>query len=50
MDENDPIPEMYYLDLHRQSRKTNKKKKDFIMLSINHFVSLYAPIEGDKNG
>jgi len=37
------------LMLHRQGRKTNKKEKDFYN-AINQpiFVSLYAPIEGDK--
>ena len=37
------------LMLHRQGRKTNKKRKDFYN-AINQpiFVSLYAPIEGDK--
>ena len=49
MDENDPIPEMYYLDVASPgAERPIKKKKIFIMLSINPFLSLYAPIEGDK--
>ena len=37
MDENDPIPEMYYLDVASPGAERPIKKKDFIMLSINPF-------------
>ena len=38
MDENDPIPEMYYLDVASPgAERPIKKKKIFIMLSINPF-------------
>ena len=50
MDENDPIPEMYYLDVASPgAERPIKKEKDFY-ITINQpiFVSLYAPIEGDK--
>ena len=50
MDENDPIPEMYYLDVASPgAERPIKKEKDFYN-AINQpiFVSLYAPIEGDK--
>ena len=29
MDENDPIPEMYYLDVASPGQKDQKKEKDF---------------------
>ncbi|MDF1462339.1 ribosome maturation factor RimP [Staphylococcus epidermidis] len=50
MDENDPIPEMYYLDVASPgAERPIKKEKDFYN-AINQpiFVSTYAPIEGDK--
>ncbi|NAN13383.1 ribosome maturation factor RimP [Staphylococcus epidermidis] len=50
MDENDPIPEMYYLDVASPgAERPIKKEKDFYN-AINQpiFVSLYTPIEGDK--
>ena len=50
MDENDPIPEMYYLDVASPgAERPIKKDKDFQnAVSQPIFVSLYAPIEGDK--
>lgn len=50
MDENDPIPEMYYLDVASPgAERPIKKEKDFYnAISQPIFVSLYAPIEGDK--
>ena len=50
MDENDPIPEMYYLDVASPgAERPIKKEKDFQnAVSQPIFVSLYAPIEGDK--
>ena len=36
------------LMLHRQGRKTNKKKNFYNAINQPIFVSLYAPIEGDK--
>lgn len=49
MDENDPIPEMYYLDVASPGAERPIKRKRFYN-AINQpiFVSLYAPIEGDK--
>ena len=50
MDENDPIPEMYYLDVASPgAERPIKKDKDFQnAVSQPIFVSLYAPIECDK--
>lgn len=50
MDENDPIPDMYYLDVASPgAERPIKKKKDYHnAIDKPVFVSLYAPIEGDK--
>ncbi|ARJ51709.1 ribosome maturation factor RimP [Staphylococcus lutrae] len=50
MDEHDPIPQAYYLDVSSPgAERPIKNDKDF-QNAVNHsiFVSLYAPIEGDK--
>ena len=50
MDENDPIPEMYYLDVASPgAERPIKKDKDFHnAVTQPVFISLYAPIEGEK--
>ena len=49
MDENDPIPDMYYLDVASPGAERPIKKKDYHnAIDKPVFVSLYAPIEGDK--
>ena len=50
VDDNDPITEMYYLDVASLgAERPLKKEKDFYNAVDQHiFVSLYAPIEGDK--
>ncbi len=52
MDENDPIPEMYYLDVASPgAERPIKKKKIFIMLSINPFLYLFMhQLKEIKNG
>lgn len=50
MDANDPIPQAYYLDVASPgAERPIKNEKDF-QNAINQpvFVSLYAPIEGEK--
>ncbi|MFW3590568.1 ribosome maturation factor RimP [Staphylococcus caprae] len=49
MDENDPIPEMYYLDVASPgAERPIKKDKDFHnAVTQPVFISLYAPIEGE---
>jgi len=50
MDQNDPIPEMYYLDVASPGAERPLKKEKDYQNAIEQpvFVSLYAPIEGDK--
>ncbi|WP_154836683.1 ribosome maturation factor RimP [Staphylococcus sp. Marseille-Q1834] len=50
MDEKDPISEMYYLDVASPgAERPIKKEKDYQnAIDKPVFVSLYAPIEGDK--
>ena len=48
MDENDPIPEMYYLDVASPGAERPKRKRFYNAINQPIFVSLYAPIEGDK--
>ncbi|MDI9229979.1 ribosome maturation factor RimP [Staphylococcus caprae] len=50
MDENDPIPEMYYLDVASPgAERPIKKDKDFHnAVTQPVFISLYDPIEGEK--
>ena len=50
MDRNDPIPEMYYLDVASPGAERPLKKEKDYQNAIEQpiFVSLYAPIEGDK--
>src|SRR5699024_4781649 len=50
MDEEDPIQEMYYLDVASPgAERPIKKEKDFQnAVSKPIYVSLYAPIEGGK--
>ncbi|UEX89315.1 ribosome maturation factor RimP [Staphylococcus ratti] len=50
MDEHDPIPEAYYLDVASPgAERPIKKEKDFQNAKAQPiFVSLYAPIEGEK--
>ena len=50
MDENDPIPEMYYLDVASPgAERPIKKDKDFHnAVTQPVFISLYAPIEGEQ--
>ena len=49
MDQNDPIPEMYYLDVASPGAERPLKRKDYQnAIEQPVFVSLYAPIEGDK--
>lgn len=52
MDENDPIPEMYYLDVASPgAERPIKKEKIFIMLSINPFLYLFMhQLKEIKNG
>ena len=48
MDENDPIPDMYYLDVASpKAERPIKKEKIITMQLINQYL-IYAPIEGDK--
>ena len=47
MDENDPIPEMYYLDVASPGAE-RPIKRFYNAINQPIFVSLYAPIEGDK--
>lgn len=50
MDEHDPISEAYYLDVASPgAERPIKKEKDFQnAVSKPVFVSLYAPVEGEK--
>ena len=50
MDQEDPIQEMYYLDVASPgAERPIKKEKDYQnAISKPVFVSLYAPIEGEK--
>ncbi|MCG7338629.1 ribosome maturation factor RimP [Staphylococcus sp. ACRSN] len=50
MDKEDPIQEMYYLDVASPgAERPIKKEKDYQnAISKPVFVSLYAPIEGEK--
>ena len=50
MDANDPIPEMYYLDVASPGAERPIKKEQDFYNAINQpiFVSLYLPIEGNK--
>lgn len=50
MDANDPIPEMYYLDVASPGAERPIKKEQDFQNAITKpvFVSLYVPIEGEK--
>ena len=50
MDKNDPIEQMYYLDVASPGAERPIKKEQDFQNAITKpiFVSLYAPIEGDK--
>ncbi|EHJ07743.1 ribosome maturation factor RimP [Staphylococcus simiae] len=50
MDANDPIPEMYYLDVASPGAERPIKKEQDFYNAVNQpiFVSLYLPIEGSK--
>ncbi|EKU50483.1 ribosome maturation factor RimP [Staphylococcus massiliensis] len=50
MDEEDPIPEMYYLDVASPGAERPIKKEKEYQNAVTQpiFVSLYAPIDGSK--
>ncbi len=50
MDANDPIPEMYYLDVASPGAERPIKKEQDFQNAITKpvFVSLYVPIESEK--
>ena len=52
MDANDPIPEMYYLDVASPGAERPIKNEKALKNAVSHpiFISLYVPIENEKNG
>ena len=48
MDQNDPIPEMYYLDASPGAERPLKRKRLSKCDRATYICILYAPIEGDK--
>ncbi|MBI5974907.1 ribosome maturation factor RimP [Staphylococcus canis] len=50
MDEHDPIPQAYYLDVSSPGAERPIKKEQDYYNAVNQpiFVSLYAPVEGEK--
>ena len=50
MDANDPIPEMYYLDVASPGAERPIKNEKALKDAVSHpiFISLYVPIENEK--
>ncbi|MCU5746746.1 ribosome maturation factor RimP [Staphylococcus sp. SQ8-PEA] len=50
MDEHDPIPQAYYLDVASPGAERPIKNSQDLQSAVSHpvYVSLYAPIEGEK--